>query len=556
MTRFVRIQLIIFTVASIVGMTLIIFTYMQAPTLLGVGRLTVKLELANAGGLYRFANVTLRGVQIGKVTAVEVTRRGAQATLSLDSSPKVPADLQAEVRSVSAVGEQYVDLIPRADAPPYLHDGSVIHAKDTVLPQPVGPLLDQVSALIGSIPKDKISALLDESYKGFNGSGFDFGSLVDSSSTIAGDLNGVADRTRTLIKDGGPLLDSQAATTDAIRLYAHSLAGVTGQIATDDSQVRSLLQTGPGFADEVSRLLNQLKPTLPILLANLTTIEQIAVTYNASLRQALVLQGPLAAQEQASDATHNPVGYPLADISLGFDDPPACTVGFLPLSQWRSPADTTEMDTPDGLYCKLPQDSPISVRGVRNFPCMEHPGKRAPTVQICDSDKPYQPLAMRQHALGPGPLDPNLLSQGIPPDDRVGFSRDRIFGPVQGTPLPSGTAGPAAAPGPPAAPAPPGMAGGAGSSPAPVSSPPGVPELAPPDMPDGPSPPPGGRGGPSAAPSSFNANGSRSRPSVAVATYDPSTGRYVAGDNQLFAQTDMVSPGTRRTWKDLILPQS
>jgi len=549
MTRFVRIQLMVFALASIAGITLILFAYMQAPTLLGVGRLTVKLELAHAGGLYRFANVTLRGVQVGKVTAVEFTRRGAEATLSLDNSPSIPADLRAEVRSVSAVGEQYVDLIPRADAPPYLHDGSVIPATHTVLPQPVGPLLDQVSALIGSIPKDKIGRLLDESFKGFNGKGYDFGSLVDSASMIADRFDGVADQSRTLIEDSGPLLDSQAVTSDAIRRWAHSLAGVTAVVATDDQQVRSLLRTGPGFADEVSRLLNQLKPTLPILLANLTTIGQIAVTYNASLRQALVLQPPLVAAEQAADPTHNPIGYPQANLSLTLDDPPSCTVGFLPQSQWRSPADTTEMDTPDGLYCKLPQDSPIGVRGVRNFPCMGHPGKRAPTVAICDSDKPYEPLAMRQHILGPGPVDPNLLAQGIPPDDRVGFYRDRIFGPVQGTPLPPGMPAPGGAAGRPGIPL------GAGGSPAPEAAAPGLPELAPPDMPDNPLPPPQPAGSPTAAPSAFSNNGSRPHPPVAVARYDPSSGTYVVG-HQLFAQTDLVSPGARKTWQDLMLHQT
>jgi hypothetical protein len=63
---------------------------------------------------------------------------------------------------------------------------------------------------------------------------------------------------------------------------------------------------------------------------------------------------------------------------------------------------------------------------------MGKPGKRAPTVQICDSDKPYEPLAMRQHALGPYPLDPNLISQGIPPDDRATFG-GHTYGPVDGT---------------------------------------------------------------------------------------------------------------------------
>ena len=124
LTRFVRTQLIIFTIASIVGVAVMLFAYMQVPTLLGVGRLNVKLELPAAGGLYRFSNVTYRGVQVGKVTEVKLTENGAEATLSLDTSPKIPADLQADVRSVSAVGEQYVDLRPRTDAGPYLQDGS------------------------------------------------------------------------------------------------------------------------------------------------------------------------------------------------------------------------------------------------------------------------------------------------------------------------------------------------------------------------------------------------------------------------------------------------
>ena len=74
--------------------------------------------------------MTYRGVQIGKVTAIGLTPNGAKATLTIDTSPKIPADLQAEVRSISAVGEQYVDLLPRTDSPPYLDDGSVI-TKDT-----------------------------------------------------------------------------------------------------------------------------------------------------------------------------------------------------------------------------------------------------------------------------------------------------------------------------------------------------------------------------------------------------------------------------------------
>jgi phospholipid/cholesterol/gamma-HCH transport system substrate-binding protein len=518
LTRFVRIQLVLFTVASIVGIAAMVLVYMQLPTLLGIGRMTVKLELPRTGGLYQFSNVTYRGVQIGKVTDVRATRAGAEATLSLATSPKIPADLQASVLSVSAVGEQYVDLLPRTDSGPYLRDGSVIPVSDTTVPQKVGPMLDQVHALLASIPKERLSQLLDESFKGLNGSGDDLSALLNSLSTVAGDFDKVSDRARALIDDSRPLLEAQAASADALRIWARSLAGVTGQLNTNDPQVRTLLNTGPGALDEAARLLNQVKPTLPVLLANLTTVGQIAVTYRPSVEQLLVLLPPYIASVQAVGLPrNNPTGFTQGDFTLTIGDPPACTVGFLPPSSWRSPADLSDVDTPDGLYCKLPQDSPIAVRGARNYPCMGQPGKRAPTVEICESGDPFVPLAMRQHALGPYPFDPNLITQGIPPDDRVTF-QEQIYGPLEGTPMP---------PGPPAA-----------APPAPGPAPAQAPPL--------PATPPG----PQVAPSAFTTDAPG--PSVAIATYDPGTGQFATADGSVGRQTDVVAGNGQRTWTDLL----
>jgi virulence factor Mce-like protein len=550
LTRFVRIQLAIFTIVGIIGLFVMVVFYIQAPTLLGIGKMTITLELPATGGLYRFSNVTYRGVQIGKVTSVDLTPHGAKATLSLDTSPKIPADLQAQVLSISAVGEQYVDLRPRTNSGPYLRDGSVIAASETTIPQPIGPVLDQTSKLLTSIPKGKLNDLLDESFKAFNGEGYDFQSLFDSSAKVSGDLNGVADQTRALTEDTGPFLDSQAQTTDSIRLWARSLAGFTGQFAANDPQVRSLLQKGPGALNEASRLLEQIKPTLPVLLANLTTVGQIGVTYHASLEQVLVLLPPFTAAIQSFLGTKSPTGLATGAFNLVVSDPPACTVGFLPPSQWRAPADTAIVDTPDGLYCKLPQDSPIGVRGARNYPCMGHPGKRAPTVEICDSDKPFEPLAMRQHVFGTYPLDPNLIGQGIPPDDRMNWNRDRIFGPVNGTPLPPGVL-------------PPGVAGPPVGPPSPATQMGEVSPLAPIDVPGAPGAPPVGAasppagvagGAPSVAPSAFGRDALQPGPSVAITQYDPHTGSYVGPDGQVYRQSDLVTPTTPKspkTWKDM-----
>lgn len=498
LTRAVRTQLIVFSIASVVAMIAMVFGYLRVPTWFGIGHITVTVELPGTGGLYRFGNVTYRGVQIGKVTGVSPTASGATATLSLRSTPKIPADVQANVRSVSAVGEQYVDLVPRAEGPPFLRDGAVIAESNTTIPLRVGPVLDELSALVKSVPKQALSDLLDESYHAFNGAGYDLGSLMDSGSRIAADANTTANRTRALIDDSEPLIASQAQSVDALRIWTHSLAAVTGQMVDNDADFRTVLGTGPATADEISRLLEQVKPTLPVLLANLTTVGEVGVTYNTSLRQLLVLLPPYVAGFGSLSQLNNPLGLSYGGFSLMNGDPPPCTVGFLPPSEWRSPDDETVIDTPDNLYCKLPQDSPIAVRGVRNNPCMSKPGKRAPTVEICNSDRPFEPTAMRQHVLGPSPFDPNLIAQGVAPDSRVDAD-ERIFAPVEGTPLP-----------PPAAPPPPAAA---------------------PDAP------------PDAAPHGLAA---------ATANYDPRTGRYIGADGQVYQQKDLSADGAPSSWQDLL----
>ncbi|WP_067693987.1 MCE family protein [Nocardia jejuensis] len=421
LTRFVKAQLIIFSILSVIGLAVMGTVYMRLPTLAGIGSYEVTVELPAAGGLYRFGNVTYRGVEIGKVTRVELTGDGVRATLTISGSQKIPADLDAQVRSVSAVGEQYVDLRPRTDSPPYLHEGSVIAKRDTTIPQPVGPMLDRLSALVGTIPQDKLHDLLGELFQGVNGAGHDLDSLLTSAGTLSADLNGVGGTTRTLVEDTAPLLDSQARTADAIRIWTRSLSGVTAQLVAEDPHIRTLLQTGPGAVRDVTQLLDSVKLTLPVLLANLSSVGQLAVTYHAALEQVLVLLPPAISMIEAVHPTNNASGWGVGDFRLsGTSDPPACTVGFLPPSSWRLPSDITTLDTPDGMYCKLPQDSEVAVRGARNFPCLGHPGKRAPTAELCNSDQEYQPVADSQPVLGPYPRDPGLESQGIPPDSRYG----------------------------------------------------------------------------------------------------------------------------------------
>ncbi|MFZ2174032.1 MAG: MlaD family protein [Rhodococcus sp. (in: high G+C Gram-positive bacteria)] len=415
LSRFVKVQLAIFTVLTVIGVSVVSLGYIQFQTFLGIGKDNITLRLPAVGGLYKFSNVTYRGVTVGKVTALDLTSDGVDVTLSLDDSAKIPADLEAYVRSVSAVGEQYVDLRPRTDNGPYLEDGSVIDSEVT-LPREVGPLLDQVSNLVSSIPQDKTKILVGEAFTAFNGSGDDFGALLDATETLVSGANEASDQMKQLVQQAGPLLDTQIESADKIAEWASSLAGITGQIRQNDPHVRTVLQQGPGLTDQINGLLREVEPTVPVLLANLTTVEQVLVTYNPSLEQILVLLPGLIEAVIAYGPGYSEGGLTPASFRMQSDAEPSCTVGFLPVGERRDPQDVSEIDTPDGLYCKLPQDSPISVRGARNYPCMGVPGKRAPTVEMCRGDEDFRPVATGQPPIGTNPPDPSLSEQGVVPD--------------------------------------------------------------------------------------------------------------------------------------------
>ena len=71
--------------------------YLRIPSLVGIGQYTLKADLPASGGLYPTANVTYRGITIGKVTDVEPTDRAApKPTMSIDSQYKIPVDAAAQ----------------------------------------------------------------------------------------------------------------------------------------------------------------------------------------------------------------------------------------------------------------------------------------------------------------------------------------------------------------------------------------------------------------------------------------------------------------------------
>ena len=228
-----------------------------------------------------------------------------------------------------------------------LRDGSNIDQEHTAIGQDIAGLLQRGrQRLVSSVGNSRLQDLLRETFKAFNGSGPELARLIQSSRLLVDEANANYGQVTQLIDQAGPFLDAQIRGGDDIRSLADGLARFTGEVANADPQVRSVLQIAPGAADEANETFSGIRPTFPMLAANLANFGRIGVIYNKSLEQALVIFPALMAG-LITVAGGVPVdeGGKL-DFKIDLGDPPGCSVGFIPPPLIRSPADTTLRELP------------------------------------------------------------------------------------------------------------------------------------------------------------------------------------------------------------------
>ena len=412
MTTLVRRQLLVFLVLTVVSLVYVSFNYLGVQRAAGIGIYTVQAHFEDASGLYPNAIVTYRGIDIGRVVDVEVTRTDVVATLEMDSTHDVPESSNVAIRSVSAIGEQYVDFRPTSTEGPYLREGSSVSVDQTSLPTSTGTLLSNADALLASIPRNDLKTTIDESFAAFNGIGPALGLLIDSSQNLVTLALADIDPTTKLVEDSESLLDTGISVQDEIRSSVHDLDSFSEQLVMNDAQIRATLDKGIGFGDTVAETLDDLRPTLPVMLANLQTSGEVMRVNLPNLQHILVVYPALSSAIsnvhrgfQLDDDREKGQG-PL-DVKLGSSQNPApCTEGFEDI-QRRDPSDTSPMEPSTTSYCTLPSNDPRAVRGARNLPCATDPTVRTAEVSECPRGLPstwQQMLAQPNGATGPGQL--------------------------------------------------------------------------------------------------------------------------------------------------------
>lgn len=555
--RLAKIQLSIFAVITVITLSVMAIFYLRLPATFGIGTYGVSADFVAGGGLYKNANVTYRGVAVGRVESVGLNPNGVTAHMRLNSGTAIPSNVTATVRSVSAIGEQYIDLVPPENpSSTKLRNGFRIQRQNTRIGQDVADLLRQAETLLGSLGDTRLRELLHEAFIATNGAGPELARLIESARLLVDEANANYPQVSQLIDQAGPFLQAQIRAGGDIKSLADGLARFTWQLRAADPRLRDTLADAPDAIDEANTAFSGIRPSFPALAASLANLGRVGVIYHKSIEQLLVVFPALfAAIITSAGGVPQDEGAKL-DFKIDLHDPPPCMTGFLPPPLVRSPADESVREIPRDMYCKTAQNDPSTVRGARNYPCQEFPGKRAPKVQLCRDPRGYVPVGTNPWRGPPIPygtevtdgrniLPPNkfpYIPPGADPDPGV---------PIVGPPPPGQVAGPGPAPHQPAQPAPPPNDNG---PPPPFTSwmPPGYPPeppqvpypatIPPPPPPEGTGPPPGPAPGPQP-----QASG------PAYTIYDQLSGAFAdpAGGTGIFAP-GMTGASSAENWVDLM----
>jgi phospholipid/cholesterol/gamma-HCH transport system substrate-binding protein len=367
--RRTKVQLAIFALITMLGVTFVGAKYAQLNRLFYNTTYTVVAHFHDSGGMYAGGLVSYRGVSVGQVHKLVLTHDGVDAYLDIDHGwdGKIPADTLAVVGNRSAVGEQYVDLQPQTDNGPYLHEGSQIAMANTRTPLPTQKLLSDISDTVESVNKKSLRTTVSSLGQAFAGTGPDLQRIIDTGTSFIHEANRNFDVTTALIRDSNTVLRGQIASSDAIRSFARDLRLFSGTLAGHDRDLRRVIDSGSVTANQLRRFLEDNQVHLASLINNLVTTGDIVVKHLPGLRQVLVVY-PYVVEGGFTVVSKSPESN-LYDAHFGMvltNDPPVCHNGYQS-TDTRPPQDGSNRPMNVQAHCSEPptQSDP---RGAQNAP--------------------------------------------------------------------------------------------------------------------------------------------------------------------------------------------
>jgi len=338
-----------------IGLSYILIAVVQIDPFNRPMRVTV--NAARSGGLLDHSQVTYRGFPVGRVAAIGLRPGGVQIIVNIDEGAQIPVDTDVAVANLSAAGEQYLDFRPRTDRGPFLTDGGVVDERDTRTPIPFSQVVSNVSRLAGQVDPAKVTVVVDELSRAFNGTGPDIQRVLDGGDFLLAGLESVLPQTVNILHNGRIVLGTVSDLHGDLIQFSHDGRDLTATLKDADPKIRELLNDSPDTLKLIGNVVEKDGPSVGALLGDLATTSHVAALRLPAISQflpGLDKFGPIVAAAVHGDTTQF-----LADLYPR----PSCDYG----TPRRPP--TIDGSPPPRIYRYCTQTGPrLQQRGSTNVP--------------------------------------------------------------------------------------------------------------------------------------------------------------------------------------------
>ncbi|KRA38871.1 MULTISPECIES: MCE family protein [unclassified Nocardioides] len=247
----------------------------------------VTVTFPSSGGLYAGSEVAYRGVRVGKVTDLNLSDTGIEASVRLDASADIPVDARPKVRSLSPVGEQYIDFQPTTDKPPFLESGDIVEGKAGDLPTSLATAATNLNNLIEQIDVKALRTVLTETAEGLKGTEDDLQRMVVQGSSILHEFDARSDLTERLLDNGDRLLRLGADLVPDFDTITRNATVFADWLRKIDPVLVRLLERAPGQIEEMRSLVRDVEDILPAYLDPYITLADVVAARDPHLRALL-----------------------------------------------------------------------------------------------------------------------------------------------------------------------------------------------------------------------------------------------------------------------------
>lgn len=169
-------------------------------------RTNLSMDVPDVNGIVVDSNVLLRGAPVGKVTNTRTSPQAAAIDFYVDGRYHIPVDTEVRLENLSALGESYIELMPRSDGGRMLMDDERISAKSVVQPPSISELATSVVRVLNQLDPDALKRIISESNAALPDPTTVLPNLSRASTLFNNMLNGLNGQGRALLSNFQTLL--------------------------------------------------------------------------------------------------------------------------------------------------------------------------------------------------------------------------------------------------------------------------------------------------------------------------------------------------------------